>query len=98
MTIHSVITQLETANHPVAQALHKGEHSKALIIGFKKGMELKDHSAKMAAKLLVLKGRIVYRNAQGSKALNEFEEIEIQPNEVHHVTAVTDSLCILIQG
>ncbi|MDQ6815055.1 MAG: hypothetical protein M3040_15070 [Bacteroidota bacterium] len=43
MTIKEVIEQLETATHPVAKVLHKGDHCTVLIIGFKKGMKLKEH-------------------------------------------------------
>lgn len=98
MTIQSVLTKLDTSMHPVAQVLHKGNDSKALIIGFKKGMELKDHSAKIASKLLVIKGQIMFRDTISEVELKQYEEVAIPANEVHHVTALTDSLCILIQG
>jgi len=35
MTIKEIIQQLETADHPVAKALHKGDHFKVLVIGLK---------------------------------------------------------------
>ncbi len=35
-TISDVISALKTAAHPVARALHKGDHFKVLMIGFNK--------------------------------------------------------------
>jgi hypothetical protein len=45
MMIREIIEEVETSAHPVAGALHKGEHFKILVIAFKKGMKLKDHRA-----------------------------------------------------
>jgi quercetin dioxygenase-like cupin family protein len=60
MTIKNILTEITNASHPIARVLHKGLHSKCLIIGFKKGMKLKDHAAPLSSKLLVLQGAVIY--------------------------------------
>ncbi len=98
MILKEIIALLENATHPVARALHKGEHFKVLAIGFKKGMILKEHQAHLPAKLFVINGQVVYKENEVSTTLSAFEEIEIPVNILHSVEAVEDSLCILTQG
>ncbi len=97
-TISKIITELKTASHPIAKALHKGEHFKVLIIGFNKGMILKDHKAHIISKLTVLNGSVIYK--QGDKELNlqQYDEVEIPIEILHSVEASEDSLCLLTQG
>ncbi len=52
-TIKEINEQLKTAKHPVAKTLHKGDNFKVLVIGFKKGMKLKEHQANLSSKLTV---------------------------------------------
>jgi quercetin dioxygenase-like cupin family protein len=61
MVIKDVLEQLETANHPVAKQLHKGDNFKVIIMGFKNGMKLKEHNAPMPSKLIIIPGK---RNLQ----------------------------------
>ena len=58
MILKEIIASLENAAHPVAKALHKGDHFKVLAIGFKKGMVLKEHQAHLPTRLFVLSGRL----------------------------------------
>ncbi|MEO6314273.1 MAG: hypothetical protein ABIU63_02680 [Chitinophagaceae bacterium] len=98
MILKELETQLATAVHPVAKALHKGEHFKVLAMGFKKGMVLKEHQAHSPSKLFVLKGKIIYHQNDVSTPLALFDEIEIPVNILHSVEALEDSLCLLTQG
>jgi quercetin dioxygenase-like cupin family protein len=98
MIIKDILLQLETSAHPVAKALHKGEHFKVLAIGFKKGMKLKDHEAHQPSKLTVMSGQVIYREAGKELKLDTFDEIDIPLNIIHSVEALTDSLCLLTQG
>jgi quercetin dioxygenase-like cupin family protein len=98
MTIKEVIEQLETATHPVAKVLHKGSQFKVLIIGFKKGMKLKEHVAPLQSKLTVISGHVVYRQGELETELQQFDETDIPVNVIHSVEALDDSLCLLTQG
>ena len=98
MTIKEIIQQLETADHPVAKALHKGDHFKVLVIGFKSGMKLKEHEAHLPSKLTVISGQVIYRESTREVKLNNFDEVEIAVNIRHSVEATEDSICLLTQG
>ena len=98
MILLQILEELETAKHPVAKALHKGDNFKVLAIGFKKGMILKEHVAHLPSRLFVLNGQIIYREKNVSTTLSAYEEIEIPVNVLHSVEAVDDSLCLLTQG
>lgn len=97
-TIASIMTALESSTHPVARALHKGDHFKVLMIGFKKGMILTDHKAHTTAKLTVLSGSVLYKESDRQINLKQYEEVDIPLEVTHSVEALADSLCVLTQG
>jgi quercetin dioxygenase-like cupin family protein len=97
-TISEIISALETASHPVARALHKGDQFKVLMIGFKKGMILQDHKAHIPSKLTVLQGSVVYREGEEEVHLPQYDEVGIPVEVTHSVEALEDSLCLLTQG
>ena len=96
--IQDIMTRLETATNPVAQAIHKGDHFKVLAIGFKKGMIMKDHKAALPAKLTVLSGSVCYKMNGVETILSAFDEQIIPLEKVHSVEAMENSLCLLTQG
>lgn len=99
MTIADIKTQLATSTHPVAKALHKNDHFKVLIIGFNKGMVLKEHKAHQPTKLTVLEGSVIYKEAEGrTLTLQQYSEVEIPVNLIHSVEALEHSICLLTQG
>ena len=98
MILQQILTEIETSKHPVAKALHKGDHFKVLAIGFKKGMVLKEHQAHLPTRLFVLSGQIIYKQNEVCTSLSTYEEIEIPINVLHSVEATEDSLCLLTQG
>lgn len=98
MTIHEVENQLQNSSHPVAKVLHKGNHFKVFVLGFKAGMLLKDHQTLWPAKLTVLKGKVLYREADREVTAETFDEILIPIETIHNVQALEDSLCLLTQG
>lgn len=98
MTIQEVENQLLNSTHPVAKVLHKGNHFKVFVLGFKKGMLLKDHQTIWPAKLTVLKGKVVYREVDREITADTHDEIVIPIETIHNVQALEDSLCLLTQG
>ena len=97
-TIKDIISDLKTALHPVAKALHKGDHFRVLMFGFNKGMILKDHKAHLPSKLTVVTGTVIYKEGEKEVTLMKYDEIDIPVEIVHSVEAIEDSLCILSQG
>lgn len=98
MTIRKIKEELKTANHPVAKSLHHGTGFKVLLIGFNKGMILKDHKAHIPSKLTVLEGAVSYQEENSVVELGQYDEVEIPVGITHAVKAIEDSLCILSQG
>lgn len=98
MTIKNIYEKLDTATNPVAQVLHKGENSKVLVIGFKKGMILKEHLTNTPSKLTVLLGSVQFNEPEQSEILETFDEKIIPTGILHSVIALEDSLCLLTQG
>ena len=98
MIIQDILRQLENSITPVVKILQRGENFKVLVLGFKKGMILKEHQTNVTTKLLVVDGSIVYRRANDSVNMSKFDEIDIPANVLHSVEAKEDSICFLIQG
>lgn len=78
--------------------VRKGEELQLLAISFKKDMVLPKHLSKVPARLVVLKGNVMYSNAIGSINLGLYEEHEIPVEEPHWVEATEDSLILVIKG
>ena len=98
MTIKDIKLKLETSNNPVAKSLHQGLGFKTLVIGFKKGMILKEHKAHIKSKLTVLEGAVIYKEEHRIIELEQYDEMEIPIEITHSVEAKEDSLCIVTQG
>lgn len=98
MIINEILQKLQTAQNPVAKAIHKGNHFKVLAIGFKKGMQLKAHKTNLAAKLTVLSGQVIYIQGNLNKKLSQFDETAIPVGVIHEVACTEDALCLLTQG
>jgi quercetin dioxygenase-like cupin family protein len=98
MTIKDIKLKLKTSNNPVAKSLHQGLGFKTLVIGFKKGMILKEHKAHIKSKLTVLEGAVIYKEEHRIIELEQYDEVEIPIEITHSVEAKEDSLCIVTQG
>jgi len=98
MIIKDVLDQLEAATQPVAKPIHKGDKFKVLIIGFKSGMKLKEHTAPLPSKLTVISGNVIYAQEGKKTHLQQYDEIDIPVNIIHSVEAKENSLCLLTQG
>lgn len=96
--IKEILIQLESATHPIARAIHKGDHFKVLAIAFKATMVLKDHKAHTPSKLTVLSGSVVYSEGDSEVCLMQYEEYEIPVEVTHSVKALEDAVCLLTQG
>jgi len=98
MIIKEILSELATKDHPVAKALFKKEGFKVLVLAFKDGMVLKEHKANVPTKLIVLEGSVNYKSETTEIKLEKYDEFEIPINELHAVNALTNAVCMLIQG
>ena len=98
MIIHDVLEGLATRDQPLAKVLHKGDHAKALVIGFTKGMQLKEHQAHLPSTLVVISGSVIYKQGGVETTLCIYDQLAIPVNVLHSVEALEDSLCLLVQG
>jgi quercetin dioxygenase-like cupin family protein len=98
MILQKIIEELSTAKHPIAKALHKGQHFRVLGIGFKKRMILKEHQTQLPSKLFILNGEVIYKEGENCTILSIYQEIEIPINTLHSIEAIQDSICLLTQG
>lgn len=74
--------------------------SNLLLIGiyFKAGMILEKHITNLPARLVVLHGEVEYSNSHGSTHLAQHNQYLIPAEEPHWVTAIEDSLIVLIKN
>ena len=98
MTIKTILQELENANHPVARIHHKGVNFRVLMVGFKKGMILKEHKANLPTILTVIQGKVIYKEGEQLHHLNLHDDYQIPVGELHSVEALEDSICLLSQG
>lgn len=98
MIIKEILSELETKDYPIAKALYKKEGFKVLVLAFKKGMILKEHKAHVPTKLVVLDGKVLYKSDAEEIIFNKYDEFDIPLNDLHAVSALEDSLCMLLQG
>lgn len=93
-----ILQKLENATNPVAQVVQNTSCSKVMVIAFKKGMILKEHKTDVPAKLVVIKGNVIYKEESKQNRLFLYDEQEIPVAVLHSVEALEDSLCLLFKG
>lgn len=98
MVLKEIIEELKNSRDPVYKMLRKGENSHILAIGFNKGMLLKKHKSDIPARILVIKGEVIYSSDNGSTTLGLYDEYEIPVGEFHWVTANEDSMMLVMKG
>jgi len=98
MIVKEVKSELKDATAPIIKVLQKSEHVKVIVLGFKKGMGLKEHKTNAATKLVVIEGSVNYIEGGASVIIDSFEDMDIPVNTPHAVEALEDSICFLIQG
>lgn len=98
MTLKDIIAQIETADKPVVKLLRDGKDFDVLAIGLKEKVVVKEHLTDIPAKLVVIKGRVIYKTSNLDVTLELYDEHIIKVGELHSVEAVKDSLFLVIKG
>ena len=93
-----ILQKLENAVNPVAQVVQNTACSKVMVIAFKKGMTLAAHKTDVPAKLVVIKGKVIYQELNQQEKLFLYDEKDIPVAVLHSVEAIEDSLCLLFKG
>ena len=98
MILKEIVKELENSEKPVPKILWQGEKSHILSIGLRKGMLLPKHNSKIPARIVVIKGEVVYNNDNGGIPLSLYDEHEIPVEEYHWIEALDDSMMLVIKG
>lgn len=98
MILKEILSEIKTADKPVVKKLQYGKEQQVLAIGLKENVILKEHKTDIPAKLVVLKGKVVYRIQNMEKELELFDEQPIEVGVLHSVEAREDSLFLVIKG
>lgn len=98
MIIKNIIEQVETSNRPIAKIIKHSGNNKAVAIALKTGMIWPDHKTPVPAILIVVDGRVTYREGNKAVALDKYDNFDIPVDITHALEAQEDSLCLLLQG
>lgn len=99
MIIKQIFDDLKSVSKPIAKILKKGKDFKVVAIGFNKDMVLEDHKTLVPAKLVVLQGKVIYKEGDKFVMMSQYDEVPIPANVIHRVTGLEDgSLCLVIMG
>lgn len=88
----------DSVKKPITRVVEQGRDFKMLGIALSKGVNLKEHMTKIASKLVIVEGTVLYREDAKAAMLDVFEEFQIPINKMHSLYALEDSLCLLIQS
>lgn len=98
MIVKNILAQLNEATRPISKIIKSGDSFKTIGIGLKKKVIWRDHQAAMPTKLLVVYGKVRYRQGEQTIELEKFEDLDIPVGIIHSLEAIVDSICILVQG
>lgn len=96
--IKEIQEKLMSSTKPIARLYHKNESSKTLFIRFNSGMALDQRKTNVPVRLMVLKGKMTYKQENDITTLHQYETKEIPKDILHEVYADEDSLWMLIQA
>ena len=97
-TMESVLAKMKTSVGPVMEVLQRNDHFKVVVMGLNVDVMLPDHTTSVPTKLSVLKGSVIYRDADGNIPLFQYDEMTIPLDMAHSVRAIRPSLCLLTMG
>jgi quercetin dioxygenase-like cupin family protein len=98
MIIRNILAELSGSVRPVARIIKASSTFKSIAIGLNTGMIWPDHKAPLPTTLLVAEGSVIYREQNRVVTLHKHDDFEIPVDVKHSLEALTDSICILIQG
>ncbi len=98
MILKDVLAKIETADKPVVKRLQEGKNFHVLAIGLKEKVVLEEHKSNVPAKVVVIKGQVIFKTSGLEITLGLYDEHVINVGELHSVEALKDSLFLVIKG
>jgi quercetin dioxygenase-like cupin family protein len=96
MTLSELKEKLQNSTKPIATTIMKSDNTRLIAIGLNSGVTLEKHIAPGRTKLVVIQGQIKYRTENETLTLDQYQTHDIPLKEVHHVTADTPSIFLLL--
>lgn len=97
MLVKEILSELPNATKPVVRKYEQQEGSHVLAIGLGKDVILKEHKSDIPARILVIKGRIIYVAGDKRTSLELFDEHMIPIGEYHSIEPQEDSIFLVIK-
>lgn len=97
MILKEILSEITSTDKPVVRKLQNGKDQQVLAIGLRKNALLKEHTSAVPATLYVLQGEVIYNTGGEAYNVKKFEEQVIIPGEAHSVTAIENSLFLVIK-
>lgn len=97
MILKQIAEEIQHSDKPVVKKLQEAEGGHVLAIGLKHKVLLQEHKSDVPAKILVIKGKIAYHRKEEKTILDLWEEYDIPAGEYHRVSALEDSLFLVIK-
>ena len=98
MILKEIIAEIENTDKPVVKRLQEGKDFHVLAIGLKNEVLLKKHKTDIPAKIVVIKGQVIFKTGNVMVTLGLYDERIINVGEFHSVKALEDSLFLVIKG
>ncbi len=86
-----------TDKKPAILQIKNSDKSQVIAIGLKENQVLKKHITSTPALLVMLKGKIAFEIKEAVMPLLSFDTFDIPANVTHEVTALAESIFLLIK-
>ena len=90
--MEKIVWQNDVFNGVTIAKLFDGPHSKEIRINLEKGAQMKEHKAPGAIMVQALSGKIEFGVGDENVILNAFDMITLEPNVLHALTALENSI------
>ncbi|MCY2686166.1 hypothetical protein [Salinimicrobium sp. TH3] len=97
MLVKEILSELPTATKIVVRRFDQEAGSHVLAIGLNKNVKLHEHKSDIPARILVIKGSIIYVAGGRKTSLCLYDEHVIPIGEYHSVEPQEDSIFLVIK-
>ncbi|WP_413533336.1 hypothetical protein [Empedobacter brevis] len=94
--LHHIWNQISESDKSIVKIIFRNDDTRVVAFGLKKGLKLIDHQLPVNAKILILKGEIEIDSKIEIVNLKEFDDYVLPPKVIHQVTALEDSMMLVI--
>ncbi|MBF0596289.1 cupin domain-containing protein [Faecalibacter rhinopitheci] len=94
--LNNIIKQLDTCNKPILHVIFRNNNTRIAALGLRKGQKLIDHQLPVAAKIILLEGKIEIDSKIEIVVLEKFNEYEIPKKVIHQVRTIENALALIV--